>query len=124
MNPPRDKYTKWLDGVIDSLVSKKRPSPPENRSIKTTRMSSFRSPKSKFKSLNVTTQSEGKNLSPKDVIELCNQARDLFLKQPMLLELSAPMTVCGDLHGQYQDLFRIFDNNGFPPQVSKNAFAN
>jgi hypothetical protein len=38
----------------------------------------------------------------------------VFLAQPALLELSAPISVCGDIHGQYHDLLRIFEMNGFP----------
>lgn len=51
-----------------------------------------------------------------DIVEgLCTKARDTFLEQPMLLELEAPVKVCGDVHGQYHDLLRIFDHGGYPP---------
>ena len=33
----------------------------------------------------------------------------------MLLEVLSPMKVCGDIHGQYFDLLRIFAKHGFPP---------
>ena len=32
----------------------------------------------------------------------------------MFLHLTAPMIVCGDLHGQFNDLMRIFESQGFP----------
>ena len=46
--------------------------------------------------------------------QLTMQARELFLNQPVLLEVSAPMVVCGDIHGQFYDLLRIFHICGHP----------
>ncbi|CAK9437452.1 uncharacterized protein LODBEIA_P18300 [Lodderomyces beijingensis] len=49
---------------------------------------------------------------------ICATARELFLSQPSLLELSPPVKVVGDVHGQYGDLIRIFTKCGFPPQTN------
>ncbi|ODV97324.1 hypothetical protein PACTADRAFT_55775 [Pachysolen tannophilus NRRL Y-2460] len=46
---------------------------------------------------------------------ICSKAREIFLQQPMLLELAAPVKVVGDIHGQFHDLLRILKLCGFPP---------
>ena len=54
-------------------------------------------------------------LTRQEIKFLCSEARKIFLDQPMLLELRAPMTICGDLHGQFHDMLRIFRLCGIPP---------
>ena len=48
------------------------------------------------------------DLSEAEVKMLCLRSRDLLISQPMLLELEAPIKICGDVHGQYYDLLRLF----------------
>jgi len=45
---------------------------------------------------------------------LCAAVREVFLEQDTLLQLEAPINICGDVHGQYHDLLRIFEYGGFP----------
>jgi len=47
---------------------------------------------------------------------VCHRARDIMIAQPMLLELTAPIKIVGDTHGQFFDLLRIFEYGGFPPE--------
>ena len=54
------------------------------------------------------------HISEEDIVVVCRCARSLFLAQPTLLELDGPISVCGDIHGQFFDLLRIFEMNGFP----------
>jgi serine/threonine-protein phosphatase PP1 catalytic subunit len=50
-----------------------------------------------------------------EIIAICAAAREVLLTQPALLELSAPVKIVGDVHGQYTDLIRLFEMCGFPP---------
>ncbi|KAL6413596.1 Serine/threonine-protein phosphatase PP-Z [Ilyonectria robusta] len=50
-----------------------------------------------------------------EIVAICQRAREVFLSQPALLELDAPVKVVGDVHGQYTDLIRMFEMCGFPP---------
>ncbi|PVH90876.1 serine/threonine-protein phosphatase PP-Z [Periconia macrospinosa] len=50
-----------------------------------------------------------------EITAICSAAREVFLNQPALLELAAPVKIVGDVHGQYTDLIRMFEMCGFPP---------
>jgi len=47
---------------------------------------------------------------------LCSSVREIFLSQSAFLELEAPLKICGDVHGQYHDLLRLFEYGAFPPE--------
>ncbi|TVU44258.1 hypothetical protein EJB05_03694, partial [Eragrostis curvula] len=51
-----------------------------------------------------------------EIRQLCAAAKEVLMRQPNLLELNAPINICGDVHGQYGDLLRILDRGGFPPR--------
>lgn len=55
-------------------------------------------------------------LMESELKSLCSKCREVFLTQPALLELEAPLKICGDVHGQYHDLLRLFEYGGFPPE--------
>ncbi|XP_004494579.1 serine/threonine-protein phosphatase PP1 [Cicer arietinum] len=57
-------------------------------------------------------------LSESEIRQLCINARQIFLSQPILLDLRAPIRICGDIHGQYQDLLRLFEYGGYPPAAN------
>ena len=47
---------------------------------------------------------------------LCNTAKEIFISQPILIELETPIRICGDIHGQFYDLLRIFEYGGYPTE--------
>ncbi|KAI0186303.1 calcineurin-like phosphoesterase [Xylaria flabelliformis] len=53
-----------------------------------------------------------------EIVAICQRAREVFLSQPALLELDAPVKIVGDVHGQYTDLIRMFEMCGFPPSAN------
>ncbi|KAI6657711.1 Serine/threonine-protein phosphatase PP1-like [Oopsacas minuta] len=57
-------------------------------------------------------------LSLPDIRKLCLLSRELFLTQPMLLELALPLVIVGDIHGQFESLLAFFDKCGYPPNTN------
>lgn len=53
-----------------------------------------------------------------EIVAICQTAREIFLSQPTLIELSPPVKIVGDVHGQYSDLIRLFEMCGFPPAAN------
>jgi serine/threonine-protein phosphatase PP1 catalytic subunit len=56
------------------------------------------------------------NINEKEIKFLCENVKKIFKEQNMLIELNGPVTVCGDIHGQYYDLLRLFKLGGCPPK--------
>ncbi|CAG9320980.1 unnamed protein product [Blepharisma stoltei] len=63
---------------------------------------------------------EGK-LDKSSFIEIIEQTTNLFRSEPNLLTLQDPVTIVGDIHGQYYDLMKLLDIGG-PPDNRKYLF--
>lgn len=57
-------------------------------------------------------------LSKKDIAFIIKRSKSVIASQPVFLDLAPPIVVCGDLHGQFFDLLRIFNYCGDPSSTS------
>lgn len=46
------------------------------------------------------------------------KVKQIFMEQPVFIELDSPINICGDTHGQFYDLLRLFDYGGEPPKAN------
>ena len=56
-------------------------------------------------------------LSEREIRTLCAKATEVFERENNVREVKAPVTVCGDIHGQFDDLIELFRTGGFPPKT-------
>ncbi|CAN1216436.1 Serine/threonine-protein phosphatase PP2A catalytic subunit [Linum perenne] len=59
-----------------------------------------------------------KPLSEAEVKALCEQARAVLVEEWNVQPVKCPVTVCGDIHGQFHDLVELFRIGGNPPDTN------
>ena len=52
---------------------------------------------------------ECETLTENEVLELCDLAKEILVEESNVQRVDAPVTICGDIHGQFEDLLRIFE---------------
>eukprot|EP00672_Neobodo_designis_P018336 CAMPEP_0174832062 /NCGR_PEP_ID=MMETSP1114-20130205/3464_1 /TAXON_ID=312471 /ORGANISM="Neobodo designis, Strain CCAP 1951/1" /LENGTH=312 /DNA_ID=CAMNT_0016065913 /DNA_START=125 /DNA_END=1063 /DNA_ORIENTATION=- len=61
---------------------------------------------------------ECKPLSEAQVARLCEKGKEVLGKESNVHVVRAPVTVCGDIHGQFHDLMELFKIGGMPPDTN------
>jgi serine/threonine-protein phosphatase 2B catalytic subunit len=51
-------------------------------------------------------------LNVEDCLTIVKKASDILKKEPNILALNEPVTVVGDIHGQFYDFLKILDVGG------------
>ncbi|XP_041990344.1 serine/threonine-protein phosphatase BSL3-like [Salvia splendens] len=59
-----------------------------------------------------------------EIADLCDSAERIFSSEPSVLQLKAPIKIFGDLHGQFGDLMRLFDEYGSPSTAGDIAYID
>nr|CAD7594334.1 unnamed protein product [Timema genevievae] len=53
-----------------------------------------------------------------EVKALCSKAREILLEESNIQQVDSPVTVCGDIHGQFYDLKELFKVGGNVPETN------
>lgn len=60
-----------------------------------------------------------KELLAESVIEaICAKTKELLMRESNVVHVKAPITVVGDIHGQFFDLIEIFKIGGYCPDTN------
>ena len=54
-------------------------------------------------------------LSEEEVYDLCQKTIEIFIEEGNIQRVDSPVTICGDIHGQFYDLLELFKTGGDMP---------
>ncbi|KAK4533229.1 hypothetical protein CCYA_CCYA16G4111 [Cyanidiococcus yangmingshanensis] len=66
----------------------------------------------------IATLRTGNILPESDLKKLCDYVKELLIEESNVQPVSSPVTVCGDIHGQFYDLLELFRTGGEVPATS------
>lgn len=61
---------------------------------------------------------QGNTLPENEVKALCEKAKEILQEESNVQQVAAPVTVCGDIHGQFYDLLELFRIGGNCPETN------
>ncbi|KAI9482952.1 MAG: serine/threonine-protein phosphatase 4 catalytic subunit [Benjaminiella poitrasii] len=60
----------------------------------------------------------GEIITEQEVKELCAKAKEILIEESNVQRVDAPVTICGDIHGQFHDLKELFRVGGECPDTN------
>uniref|UniRef100_A0AC34QP47 Serine/threonine-protein phosphatase n=2 Tax=Panagrolaimus sp. JU765 TaxID=591449 RepID=A0AC34QP47_9BILA len=57
-------------------------------------------------------------LTEAEVKVLCSKAKEILIQEGNVQKIDAPVTICGDIHGQFYDLMELFRVGGHVPDTN------
>lgn len=60
----------------------------------------------------------GRYLTERELKILCEKVKELLVEESNIQPVFTPITVCGDIHGQFYDLLELFNKGGEIPDTS------
>ncbi|KAK1863007.1 hypothetical protein I4F81_005572 [Pyropia yezoensis] len=60
----------------------------------------------------------GEHLAEWDLKQLCDYVKELLIEESNVQPVRSPVTVCGDIHGQFHDLLELFRTGGDVPSTN------
>ncbi|KAL4478011.1 hypothetical protein ABPG72_013450 [Tetrahymena utriculariae] len=57
-------------------------------------------------------------IKEQEVKELCNKSKEILNLEDNLVQVEPPVTICGDIHGQFWDLLELFKVGGECPETN------
>ena len=64
------------------------------------------------------TLRDGSCLPERDLRMVCEKVKEILIEESNVQPISAPVTVCGDIHGQFYDLLELFRTGGEIPKTN------
>ena len=58
------------------------------------------------------------HLPEQDMKVLCDRVRAILIEESNIQPVSTPVTICGDIHGQFWDLLELLRKGGMVPETS------
>jgi serine/threonine-protein phosphatase 6 catalytic subunit len=60
----------------------------------------------------------GNHLLEDELKQLCEYVKEILVEESNVQPVNSPVTVCGDIHGQFHDLMKLFQTGGHVPSTS------